>query len=74
MLSFQCVVDDEFVWLKSVCLFVGGEEQSEPLLEEVLRSSADVLLQWPGKTAEGQLLWETSSRWLNHNSVVNYCH
>ncbi|KAF0034741.1 hypothetical protein F2P81_012499 [Scophthalmus maximus] len=31
----------------------GGEEQSESLLEEVLRSSADVLLQRPRKTAEG---------------------
>lgn len=31
----------------------GGEEQSEPHLEEVHCSSPDVLLQRPGQTAEG---------------------
>ena len=36
-----------------VCLFLGGEEQSKSHLEEVLHSSANVLLQRPRKTAEG---------------------
>lgn len=45
------------VMIGMVCVCVGGEEQSEPHLEEVHYSSSDVLLQWPGKTAEGSTSW-----------------
>lgn len=40
-----------------VVCWLGGEEQSESHLEEVHRSSADVLLLRPGATAEGAANW-----------------
>lgn len=45
---------DAVVIILNVC--VGGEEQPESHLEEVHGSSADVLLQRPGKTSQGSTL------------------
>lgn len=49
--SSDCPCDEDDDCDKNVVL--GGEEQSESLLEEVHRSSADLVLQRRQQTAEG---------------------
>lgn len=51
------IEDNVHIMIGIVCVCVGGEEQSESHLEEVHYSSSDILLQWPGKTAEGSTSW-----------------
>lgn len=61
--------DDVFVMkmMIGVCVFVGGEEQSESLLEEVLCSLADVLQQRPRETAKGSINQNPLFRTTNQN-------
>lgn len=58
--------------IEMVCVCVGGEEQSESHLEEVHYSSSNILLQWPGKTAEGPTSWTLPvlNQWFSLISVT----